>query len=63
MFNIVGIRFKKVGKVFHFDPAGISVKKGDMVIVETSRGIEMGEVVVGVHEIEESLVTQPLRSV
>lgn len=63
MFNIIGIRFKKVGKVYHFDPAGIDVKKGDMVIVETSRGIEMGEVVVGVHEIEESQVKQPLRSV
>ncbi len=63
MFNIIGIRFKKVGKVYHFDPAGIDVKKGDMVIVETSRGIEMGEIVVGAHEIEESLVKQPLRSV
>ncbi len=63
MLNIIGIRFKKVGKVYHFDPAGIDVKTGDMVIVETSRGIEMGEVVVGAHEIEESLVKQPLRSV
>lgn len=63
MLNIVGIRFKKVGKVYHFDPAGTDAKKGDMVIVETSRGIEMGEVVVGAHEIDESLVKQPLRSV
>lgn len=63
MLNIIGIRFKKVGKVYHFDPAGIDVKTGDMVIVETSRGIEMGEVVVEAHEVEESLVKQPLRSV
>lgn len=63
MLNIVGVRFKKVGKVYHFDPAGFDIKQGDMVIVETSRGIEMGEVVVGIHEIDESAVKKPLRSV
>lgn len=63
MLNIVGVRFKKVGKVYHFDPAGLDLKTGDMVIVETSRGIEMGEVAVGIHEVDESIIKQPLCSV
>ncbi|MCL2070976.1 MAG: stage 0 sporulation family protein [Oscillospiraceae bacterium] len=45
MAEIVGVRFKGAGKVYHFSPAGYYVKKGDKVIVETSRGLEMGSVV------------------
>lgn len=63
MHNIIGVRFKKVGKVYHFDPNGIDIQKGDTVIVETSRGIEIGEVVVGIHEIDEQNIKKPLRSV
>ncbi|MBS7298059.1 MAG: stage 0 sporulation family protein [Eubacteriales bacterium] len=63
MVQIIGVRFKKVGKVYHFDPAGVDVKAGDTVIVETSRGIEMGEVVVGVHEADDDIVKKPLRPV
>ena len=36
MVSIIGVRFKKVGKVYHFDPAGLEVKQGEFVIVETS---------------------------
>ncbi len=63
MLNIVGIRFKKVGKVYHFDPAGFELKIGDTVVVETTRGIEMGDVAVENHLIDEALVKKPLRSV
>ncbi len=63
MYNIIGVRFKKVGKVYHFDPNGLDIKKGDTVIVETSRGIEIGEVVIGIHEVDESVIKKPLRSV
>lgn len=63
MYKIIGVRFKKVGKVYHFDPAGVEVNVGDKVIVETSRGIEMGEVVVGEHEADESIIKKPLRPV
>ena len=63
MLNIVGVRFKKVGKVYHFDPAGIELKVGDTVVVETTRGIEMGEIAVGIHEADESIIKKPLRPV
>ena len=45
MAEIIGIRFKNMGKVYYFDPAGSSFQKGDHVVVETARGMECGEVV------------------
>ena len=44
MATVVGVRFKTVGKVYYFDPAGKDYPLGSRVIVETSRGIECGEV-------------------
>ena len=44
MAEVIGVRFKEVGKVYYFDPNGIQMKKGDMAIVETARGVECGEV-------------------
>ena len=44
MTEIVGIKFKKSRKVYYFDPCGNKFKTGDFAIVETSRGIEMGEI-------------------
>lgn len=44
MPSIVGVRFRKAGKIYHFDPAGIEVKDGDLVLVETTRGQELGNV-------------------
>ena len=46
MAEIIGIRFKNMGKVYYFDPAGSSFQKGDHVVVETARGMECGEVVI-----------------
>ena len=53
MANIVGVRFKEVGKVYYFDPVNLDVKKDDCVIVETARGIEMGRVVFGTKSVSE----------
>ncbi len=63
MTKIVGVRFKPAGKIYHFNPAGNDIKKGDRVIVETARGIEMGEVCVGIKEISPESLTKPLKDV
>lgn len=63
MTKIVGVRFKAAGKIYHFNPAGHDIKKGDRVIVETARGIEMGEVCVGIKEISPESLTKPLKDV
>lgn len=63
MTRIIGVRFKPTGKVYYFDPQGIEVNRGDYVIVETSRGIEYGQVMYGIKEVEDSVVTKPLKGV
>lgn len=63
MVKIVGVRFKKSGKTYYFDPANIDVKKGDFVIVETVRGLEFGEVVIGIKDIAEENIVSPLKPV
>lgn len=63
MIKVVGIRFKKAGKIYYFDPNGLSIKKGDFAVVETARGIEFGECVIGIKEISESDIVAPLKSV
>ena len=63
MINIVGIRFKKAGKIYYFDPNELDIKKGDYVIVETARGIEFGECVIGIKQVTEEEVVAPLKSV
>lgn len=63
MFEVIGVRFKKAGKVYYFDPDGITIQKGDFVIVETARGIEYGSVVVGPKMVPESEIIPPLKKV
>lgn len=63
MVTVVGVRFKKAGKIYYFDPDGIDIEKDSMVIVETARGIEFGQVVVGPKEITEEEIVSPLKSV
>ena len=46
MIKVVGVRFRTAGKIYYFDPCDMELKKGDMVIVETARGIECGTIVV-----------------
>ena len=60
---VLGIRFKRACKIYSFDPAGLELDEGDKVIVETARGYGYGEVVKPPHEVEESTLVSPLRSV
>jgi cell fate regulator YaaT (PSP1 superfamily) len=60
MADIVGIRFKRAGKVYYFDAAGIELEAGDYAVVNTSRGMELGHVVIApgqvlASEMEETL--------
>ncbi|HHT89163.1 MAG TPA: stage 0 sporulation family protein [Clostridiales bacterium] len=63
MANVIGVRFRRAGKIYYFDPAGLEIKLGDNVIVETARGIEYGNVVLGIREIEDDMIVQPLKPV
>ncbi|MBR6243219.1 MAG: stage 0 sporulation family protein [Ruminococcus sp.] len=63
MKEIVGIRFKKVGKIYYFSPGYINAKVGDIAIVETVRGIESGEVVIPNREIDDSAIASPLKPI
>nr|PZN72112.1 MAG: hypothetical protein DIU55_07105 [Bacillota bacterium] len=63
MVCVVGVRFKLAGKVYYFDPGDLPVAQGDWVIVETVRGIEYGEVVIGPKMVPEDEVVQPLKKV
>ena len=63
MIKVIGVRFKEAGKIYYFDPSGLDIKKGNFVVVETARGIEFGECVIGIKEIPESDIVSPLKSV
>ncbi len=63
MYNVVGVRFKKAGKIYYFDPVEHAVEQNQHVIVETARGIEYGKVVVGQKQVEEEDVVLPLKKV
>ena len=63
MAEIVGIRFKRAGKVYYFDPAGIDLEINDHIIVETSRGTELGRVVIAPRQVLANEQTGPLRPV
>ena len=63
MAEIVGIRFKRAGRVYYFDPAGIDLKVRDYVVVQTTRGLEMGQVVISPRQVLASEVTEPLKPI
>lgn len=63
MKNIIGVRFRKLGKIYFFNPKWLEVKKGDFVIVETVQGEEYGEVIVPNRKIEDDKITEPLKNV
>ena len=63
MKKMIGVRFKRPGKIYFFDPGKLRAKKGDFVIVETSQGEEYGEVVISNREIEEEKLVAPLKKV
>ncbi len=61
MTEVIGVRFKKVGKVYYFDPCGVTAQEGENVVVETARGMECGEVAMSNREVEDSSIVQPLK--
>ena len=63
MIKVIGVRFKKAGKIYYFDPNELNINKEDYVIVETARGIEFGQCVIGVKEVSENDIIAPLKSV
>ena len=63
MKNIVGVRFKRLGKIYFFNPEGLKVKKGDFVIVETVQGEEYGEVIIPNRIIEDEKLLEPLKTI
>ena len=63
MQTVVGIRFKRAGKIYYFDPGKLVLAKGDCAIVETARGLEYGEVVIGPREVADKEIVSPLKPV
>lgn len=63
MTKVVGIRFKPVGKIYYFNPEDIDLLPGDGVIVETTRGVEYGTVVLTDKEIDEQEFNMPIKSI
>lgn len=63
MAEIVGVRFKRAGRVYYFDPAGIDLEVGDHIVVKTTRGLELGQVVIAPEQVLASEVETPLKPV
>ena len=63
MVKVIGVRFRNAGKVYYFAPGKLKICQGDHVVVETARGVEYGYVVLGVKEVEEDKIIQPLKPV
>jgi len=63
LYDVVGVRFKKAGKIYYFDPGDFEIPKDEFVIVETARGVEFGRVVIPRKQVEEHDVVLPLKKV
>ncbi len=63
MKKVTGVRFKRPGKIYYFDPENIKLEQGMEVIVDTSMGDELGEVVIAEKMVEDEKVTEPLKKV
>ena len=63
MTTVCGVRFKRVGKVYYFDPGELKLDEGECVIVETSRGLEFGEVTASNRQVADNKIAAPLRGV
>ena len=63
MTEIIGVRFKSAGKVYYFSPGSIKAEEGSLVIVETARGVECGEVVMSNRMVEDEKITAPLKDI
>ena len=64
MTKVIGVRFRRAGKIYFFAPGKYTdISEGDHVIVETARGVEYGNVVLGIRDVEYEKVIQPLKAV
>lgn len=63
MHKVIGVRFKRVGKVYYFSPGKINFCEGEYAIVETSKGVEYGEVVIANKNVEDNEIVSPLKTV
>lgn len=63
MAEVVGIRFKEVGKVYYFDPDSMQFKKGERAIVETARGVECGEIAMENRDVPDEEIVKPLKRI
>jgi cell fate regulator YaaT (PSP1 superfamily) len=63
MSNVVGVRFKRAGRIYYFDPVDIDLEVNDYVVVETSRGLEVGCVIIAPKQVLASEVVKPLKPV
>lgn len=63
MSEIVGVRFKRAGKVYFFDPSGVDMDLGDWVVLDTGRGHELGRVVIAPRQVLADEITEPLKPV
>lgn len=63
MTKVIGVRFKANGKSYYFSPGDLELQQGDYVIVETVRGTECGEVAKGPHDVPDSSIVKPLKTV
>ncbi len=63
MAHVVGVRFRPAGRIYYFDPAGKDLEKGQFVIVETTRGIEAGRVVIAPKQVADAELTDPLKPI
>ena len=63
MANVVGVRFKDVGKVYYFDPVGMDFELDEKVIVETVRGVECGEIAIEPKEVSDNEIVKPLKKI
>lgn len=63
MAQVIGVRFKDTGKIYYFDPRGLSIEEGQYVVVETVRGVECGQAAMGPKEISDERIAHPLKAV
>ena len=63
MTEVVGVRFKEVGKIYYFAPNSIKLKLGDYVIVETARGVECGQIAMTNRKINDDDIVHPLKKI
>jgi len=63
MGEVIGVRFKRAGKVYYFDPAGIDLEINDQVVVETTQGPELGQVAIASRQVLASDLDKPLKPV